>query len=65
MIDFERCYETKNPKNVTQFCNFLMFNKESFNFNNKKLILLLKEYKNKQTEKNYKQIRNLIEFSKN
>ena len=24
MIDFERCYKTKKPKNVTQFCQFLL-----------------------------------------
>jgi len=27
MIDFERCYKTNNPKNVTQFCQFLIKNK--------------------------------------
>lgn len=24
LIDFERCYKTKKPKNVTQFCQFMM-----------------------------------------
>ena len=27
MIDFERCKYTRNPKNVTQFCQFLMCGK--------------------------------------
>ena len=27
MIDFERCYFTDKPKNVSQFCQFLMSNK--------------------------------------
>jgi putative serine/threonine protein kinase len=52
MIDFERCYETNNPKNVTQFCQFII---KSFK-TKKEFQEILKEYKNKQTEKNYKKI---------
>jgi predicted Ser/Thr protein kinase len=62
MIDFERCYQTENPKNVTQFCNFLLSNK-NFKINKKELIKLSKEYKNKQTDKNFKEIKNLIKLS--
>ncbi|MBT4334533.1 hypothetical protein HOD61_01830 [archaeon] len=51
MIDFERCYYTESPKNVTQFCQFLI---------NRKLmaknINLLQQYKENQTEKNFKEI---------
>lgn len=52
MIDFERCYFTKNPKNVTQFCQFLTSSKMSKILKNKgikinkiRLIKLLKKYK--------------------
>ena len=62
MIDFERCYKTKNPKNVTQFCNFLLHNK-LFKINKKELIDLLKEYKEKQTDKKFKKIREIIKLS--
>lgn len=54
MIDFERCHFTDNPKNVTQFCQFLL------NFKlvkeKEKFIIALKEYKHKQTEKNFKKL---------
>ena len=26
MIDFERCYKTDKPKNITQFCQFILSN---------------------------------------
>ncbi|MCD4759920.1 hypothetical protein K8R33_03460 [archaeon] len=60
MIDFERCYKTNNPKNVTQFCQFLIKNKLM-----KKNIKVLKNYKAKQTEKNFKEILKLIKKEKN
>ena len=58
IIDFERCYTTETPKNVTQFCQFLMKDelKEHFKINKKEFIKILKIYKDKQTEKNYKKI---------
>src|SRR3989338_2144159 len=56
LIDFERAYESKNPKNVTQFCQFLMSNavKEviKYKINRKGLIKLLKQYKKNQAERN-------------
>ena len=55
MIDFERCYKTNNPKNVTQFCQFLLKNNLMKND-----IKILKKYKEKQTEKNFKEILKLI-----
>jgi|SRR3989344_2200393 len=62
LIDFERAYKTENPKNVTQFCQFLMSKKVSgitkYKINKKKLIKLLKKYKKNQTEKNFRNISN-------
>ncbi|MDI6738173.1 MAG: hypothetical protein QME12_06715 [Nanoarchaeota archaeon] len=52
MIDFEKCHYDIHPKNVTQFCQFLMSKKpyallesKGMQFSRKKIILLLKEYK--------------------
>ncbi len=61
LIDFERCYETNNPKNTTQFCQFLMRKntEKYFKINKLKLRELLKKYKDNQTDKNFKQI---VEF---
>ena len=60
MIDFERTYKTQKPKNVTQFCQFIMSKKIQeiikYKINEKELIKLLKEYKKNQTEKNFKLI---------
>ena len=54
-IDFERCYFTEKPKNVTQLCQFLIDNNLM-----KKNIKILKNYKENQTEKNFKEILKLI-----
>lgn len=56
MIDFERCYYTKKPKNVTQFCQFLLVKK----LVKKTLIKTLKEYKNNESDENFKKILKLI-----
>ena len=55
LIDFERCYKTDNPKNVTQFCQYLISNKLI-----KKDIKTIKAYKEKQTDKNFKEILKII-----
>lgn len=63
MIDFERCNKAKNPKNVTQFCQFLtsknmkkILEKKGIKIDKEKLITLLKKYKKEQSEKNFKKI---------
>ena len=63
MIDFERCYKTNKPKNVTQFCQFIISNhlkplliKKGFKINRKKLLSLLIKYKHNQNEINFKNI---------
>jgi putative serine/threonine protein kinase len=57
LIDFERAYSTEKPKNITQFCQFLMSksvqNIVKYRINRKELIKLLKKYKKNQTEKNF------------
>ena len=60
MIDFERAYETKKPKNVTQFCQFIMSRKVyeiiKYKINKRELISILKTYKKNQTEVNFNKI---------
>jgi len=69
LIDFERCYYTNNPKNLTQFCQYLISKKIQYILKSKKikikrvtLISVLKKYKvNKNT--NFKIILKHIESS--
>ena len=56
MIDFERCYYTENPKNVTQFCQFLLL----INKIKPESIKVLKKYKENESEENFKKILDLI-----
>lgn len=58
MIDFERCTESKRPKNVTQFCQYLV--KIKFIKRSRKLKELLRQYKNEQSEKNFKVLQKLV-----
>ena len=69
MIDFERCYETNKPKNVTQFCQFIISNnlknllkEKGFKINRKKLIKSLINYKHNQDETNFREILRLIQL---
>lgn len=58
IIDFERCYKSKKVRNVTQFCQFLMQNKKRLRlkFDDKEFRELLKNYKNKPSEGNFKRV---------
>jgi len=65
MIDFERCYNTENPKNVTQFGQFLLRKKENLRskcvkINRKNFINLLKQYKTNKTNKTFNQVINSL-----
>jgi putative serine/threonine protein kinase len=67
MIDFERCYKTNKPKNVTQFSQFIMSNnlknlliKKKFKIDKKKLLEKLIKYKHEQDDENFKSILKLI-----
>ncbi|KYK26339.1 hypothetical protein AYK26_05085 [Euryarchaeota archaeon SM23-78] len=61
MIDFERCRESKKPKNVTQFLQYIARNKEvlaqkGIEIDKKKLIKLGKEYKEKRDKQSFDKI---------
>ncbi|MEK6861305.1 MAG: hypothetical protein AABY07_05015 [Nanoarchaeota archaeon] len=51
LIDFERCKKSRKPKNVTQFCQFLL--KLGFKIDRNELIGLLKSYKGSYSIKNF------------
>ena len=63
MIDFERCKKSKKPKNVSQFCQFLISNgmnkllvSKGFNIDKEETIEKLKVYKGDFSEKNFKSV---------
>lgn len=67
LVDFERCKETWDAKNVTQFCQYLISGKMSYLLKKKgilidrmKMIELDKKYKKNFGEKNFKMILELI-----
>lgn len=62
MIDFERCYETENPKNVTQFAQYIMSRKMDLIFKEKGFILDKNKFK--KALKNYKSCKTKSNFSK-
>ena len=63
LIDFERTHNVQNPKNVTQFCQFLIsgrldkiLRKKKITLNRNKIIEFAKIYKNNQSTLNIKKI---------
>ncbi|HLC63444.1 MAG TPA: hypothetical protein VJJ21_03930 [Candidatus Nanoarchaeia archaeon] len=63
-IDFERCKITENPKNITQFCQYILKLALLFpgkvNVNREEMIKAMKEYKRNQNEKSFRKILKLI-----
>ena len=71
-IDFERCHYSQSPKNVTQFCQFLMSGRLNSILQNKKitidragLVELAKIYKNSPNKPNFKILKKHILTGKN
>ena len=62
LIDFERCKINLYPKNVTQFCQYLM--KLNLIKDKKKLIKLLEKYKKDFSENKFMGISNFIKLLK-
>ncbi len=65
LIDFERIHYSKNPKNVTQFCQFLisltkLFKNKKINISRQKIIQLAKVYKSNPNKDNLKKIIDVI-----
>jgi len=63
-IDFERCKLTENPKNVTQFCQYILKLSGMFprkiKVGKEKMVEVMKYYKKEQSEKNFKKNLRLI-----
>ncbi len=67
MIDFERMKKTLNPKNVTQFCQFLtssnyysILRKKGFTFEKEKMLELAKQYKSDYSLSKFNKILNYL-----
>ena len=67
LIDFERVHYSSNPKNVTQFCQFLIssqvteiLRKKKINIQRDKIIELAKIYKKHQNKTNFGKIIKLL-----
>lgn len=65
LIDFERCYLSKKPQNVTQFCQFLIIHteilkKRGFGWNKSEIILKAKAYKNNPGRRTLNEIKHTI-----
>jgi predicted Ser/Thr protein kinase len=65
MIDFERCYETKKTKNVTQFMQYInrskpTLAKKGIIIDRQEMIRLGKEYKEKNDKESFNNILSLI-----
>lgn len=67
LIDFERCRYTEDPKNLTQFLQFLtsgqvreILKKKKIILNKEKIQIAAKAYKEEKSEERYKQIMALI-----
>ncbi|MBI2650396.1 methyltransferase [Candidatus Woesearchaeota archaeon] len=63
LIDFERTHFSQNPKNVTQFCQFLINSQlnqilkdKKMQISRQKIIQLAKVYKNSQNKENFEKI---------
>lgn len=63
-IDFERCKITENPKNVTQFCQYLLklsgIFKDKIQIDKEKMIEAMKGYKRERSEGSFKKILSLL-----
>jgi len=67
LLDFERCRFTLKPKNVTQFCQFLvngyfqeLLKTKHISINRKNLLDSAKDYKREQDDRRYKNVVNNI-----
>jgi putative serine/threonine protein kinase len=65
LIDFERCHYSQHPKNITQFCQFLMNIEDMLKhagilIKKPEIIELAKVYKNNPNKGNFRKISDLI-----
>lgn len=66
MIDFERCRHTLQPKNVTQFCQYIAnqsneLNKKGFKLDRSEIMFHAREYKENPSKKTFTAITGLLE----
>lgn len=67
LVDFERAHVDLEPKNVTQFCQYIIRNqdlleKKEIKFEKEDLINLTREYRKNLNETNYKKIKSFVKM---
>jgi HemK-related putative methylase len=67
MIDFERCRYTENPRNITQFCQYItskniepILESNGININKEQVQNAAKRYKNEMTKEKYNKLLKII-----
>ncbi len=67
MVDFERCKKTKKPKNVTQFCQFLvsgyfleLLRTKGIRLNRSEILLAAKDYKRNKNDERFSELTKCI-----
>lgn len=65
MVDFERCKPTTDPKNVTQFCQYIMslkpvLDRKGFKIDKERMMTSARIYKEKRTERNFQEILGIL-----
>jgi len=58
LIDFERCYYSEKPKNVSQFCEYLV---RLFGYSREEIIKLVKNYKKDYSNESFDKILEFVE----
>jgi HemK-related putative methylase len=63
LIDFERCYYTEKPHNVTQFIQFIFYLNKTFklSIDKRKLMDASRDYKNEYSKEKFEKILSLID----
>jgi len=67
LIDFERCRKTKKPKNVTQFCQFIvsgyfmeLLEEKGIEINKRKVLIAAKKYKKDQSGREFRKLSSVL-----
>jgi len=65
LLDFERCKYVQEPRNVTQFCQYInslstLLNEKKFSINKNEIINMARKYKKTYSKKDFEEIKKLI-----
>ncbi len=65
MIDFERCHKTDKPKNVSQFCQYILnraekLEEKGIKISREKVMQAIKRYKKAQSKENFQKLMQML-----